>query len=221
MIHPEKPDGVVVIGLGKREDFTPERARVAAAIAAQAAAKRKATALAMRGSRRRRSGGDRGCPRRGRHPRLVPLRPLQVEAGRRGGGRRGRRSRASKTSPSSPGRDVGDAVEVARVSSEAANRARELQNLPSNLATPTFLAERALELAVQHDSLSCEVMERDEMVERGMGGLEAVSAGTDEPPKLIVIRHEGDGTADRARRQGRHLRLGRHLDQALGRRCRR
>ena len=77
--------------------------------------------------------------------------------------------------------------------SEAANRARELQNLPSNVATPSFLAERALELAVDHDSLTCEVMDRDEMVERGMGGLEAVSAGTDEPPKLIVLRHEGPG----------------------------
>ena len=91
------------------------------------------------------------------------------------------------------GAGVGEAVEVARVASEAANRARELQNLPSNVATPSFLAERALELAVTHDSLTCEVMDRDEIVERGMGGIEAVSAGTDEPPKLITLRHEGPG----------------------------
>ena len=43
--------------------------------------------------------------------------------------------------------DVATPVETARVASEAANRARELQDLPSNVATPTYLAERALELA--------------------------------------------------------------------------
>ena len=35
------------------------------------------------------------------------------------------------------------AVERARVIAEAQNAARDLQNLPSNVATPSFLAERA------------------------------------------------------------------------------
>ena len=62
VIHPEKPDSVVVVGLGKRDDFTPERARVAAAVAAQAAAKRKATSLAMAVPDERRRGGGRARP---------------------------------------------------------------------------------------------------------------------------------------------------------------
>ena len=57
----------------------------------------------------------------------------------------------------------------------------------------SYLAERALEIAATHDAVSVEVIERDEMVERGMGGLEAVSAGTDQPPKLIAMRIEGEG----------------------------
>jgi leucyl aminopeptidase len=68
-----------------------------------------------------------------------------------------------------------------------------LQDLPSNVATPSFLAERALQIAVTHDAVGVEVIDREEMVERGMGGLEAVSAGTDQPPKLIVMRIEGPG----------------------------
>jgi leucyl aminopeptidase len=88
---------------------------------------------------------------------------------------------------------LAERAEVARVTAEAANRARELQDLPSNVATPTYLAQRALELAVTHESLSCEVMDRGEIIERGMGGLEAVSKGSDEPPKLIVLRHTGEG----------------------------
>ena len=192
VVHPEKPGSVVVIGLGKKDDFTPERARVAAAIAAQFAAKRKATSLAM-------AVPDEGD--------LATTAAALVEGATLGsyrfdrykskpvgddGDDEAKKPRLEALSLLT-GADVGEAVEASRVSSEAANRARELQYLPSNLATPTYLAERALELAVQHDSLTCEVMEREEMVERGMGGLEAVSAGTDEPPKLIVIRHEGDG----------------------------
>ena len=37
----------------------------------------------------------------------------------------------------------GDEVERGRVAGVAANAARDLQNLPANVATPTFLAERA------------------------------------------------------------------------------
>ena len=51
-------------------------------------------------------------------------------------------------------------------------------------------------------------MGRDEIVERGMGGLEAVSQGTDEAPKLILMRHEGRAGAAGPGRQGGDLRLG-------------
>ena len=64
-----------------------------------------------------------------------------------------------KSSPSDDGEDGvesleiagdgvdGDEVERGRVVSEAANAARDLQNLPANVATPSFLAERATEIA--------------------------------------------------------------------------
>jgi len=197
VVHPESPGSVVVIGLGKRDDFTPERARVAAAIAAQAGAKRKATSLAMAVPDE--GGGESAATAAAlvEGATLASYRFDRYKSKPVGDSGDAEDNEADRPRLEDltllTGDDVGHEVEVARVSSEAANRARELQNLPSNLATPSFLAERALELAVQHDSLRCEVMERDEMVERGMGGLEAVSAGTDEPPKLIVIRHEGPG----------------------------
>ncbi len=89
---------------------------------------------------------------------------------------------------------LGEVVEMALVTSEAANRARELQNLPSNVATPTFLADRAAEIAKAHDACSLEVLDRPDMDRLGMGGLLAVSAGTEEPPKLIVLRYSGGGS---------------------------
>jgi leucyl aminopeptidase len=85
-------------------------------------------------------------------------------------------------------------AELSRIASEAANRARELQQLPSNIVTPSYLAERAEALASEHGALSVEVLGREQIAERGMGGLEAVSSGTPEEPKLIVLRHKGNAT---------------------------
>ncbi len=196
LIHPESPDGVIVIGLGKRDDFTAERARVAAALAAQAAAKRKATSLALAVP----DEGDAAVAAAAvvegatlASYRFDRYKSKPDEAEGEGGEAPAEKPKLESLTILTSDGAAAEASEAARVASEAANRARELQNLPSNLATPTYLAERALELAVEHDSLTTEVMERDEMVERGMGGLEAVSAGTDEPPKLITIRHEGPG----------------------------
>ena len=116
---------------------------------------------------------------------------------------------------------VAAAAETARVCAEAQNRARDLQSLPSNVATPSFLAARAEEIAAAHDSVSAEVLGREEIAAKEMGGLVAVSQGGPEEPRLIVLRYSGGGRADAGPgRQGRHLRHRRHLDQALGRHAR-
>ena len=49
LVHPGTPRRALVVGLGDRDDFTPERARVAAAIAARTAASMEASSLALRG----------------------------------------------------------------------------------------------------------------------------------------------------------------------------
>ena len=94
------------------------------------------------------------------------------------------------------GDDVASAAETARIAAEAANRARELQNLPANVATPTFLADRAREIADANDSVSVEVLGREDFERLGMGGLEAVSMGSDQEPCLIVLRYAGGGGAE-------------------------
>ncbi|HEV2062660.1 MAG TPA: leucyl aminopeptidase [Solirubrobacteraceae bacterium] len=89
--------------------------------------------------------------------------------------------------------DVTAAVERARLITTGVNAARDLQNTPANHMTPTALAHRALELASQHESLSVEVVGRDELLARGMGAFAAVAQGSDEEPALITLRH-GSGT---------------------------
>jgi leucyl aminopeptidase len=77
------------------------------------------------------------------------------------------------------------------VASEAANRARELQALPANIVTPSYLAARAREIADAHEAVSVNVLGRAEIEEHGMGGLAAVARGTAEEPQLITLRYEG------------------------------
>src|ERR671911_524574 len=81
--------------------------------------------------------------------------------------------------------------ERARIAAEAENRARELQDLPSNVATPSYLAERAQEIAADDDRIAVEVLGREEIERLEMGGLISVSRGSHEEPRFIVLRYRG------------------------------
>lgn len=70
---------------------------------------------------------------------------------------------------------------------------KNLANLPSNICTPTFLAEQAKDLAKQYSSLSVTILEEKEMKKLGMGALLAVSQGSAEDAKLICLEYKGSG----------------------------
>jgi leucyl aminopeptidase len=200
LIHPESPERVSVIGVGKREDFDAERARVAAAIATRTAGGLKARSLAIAAPDEGEAGAIAAALVEGailatyRFDRFKSSDDESENGDADGDAERpgeGKPKVESLTLLS--GDDVSAAAEAARVASEAANRARELQDLPSNIVTPSYLAERAQELAGEHEALSVEAMGRDEIVAKGMGGLEAVSKGSDEEPRLITLRYEPSG----------------------------
>jgi leucyl aminopeptidase len=188
MLRPERPVRVLVVGLGKREELDAERARVAAAIAAKEASKLSATSIAWVPP-----GPDDDAS----------LAEGLVTGTILGAYRFDRFKGKDPDEPAPPALDsltllapesVAAAVETARACAEAQNRARDLQSLPSNVATPSFLAERAIEIAAAHDAVSVEVLGREEIAAKGMGGLGAVSQGSAEEPKLIVLRYSGGGS---------------------------
>jgi len=82
-------------------------------------------------------------------------------------------------------------VERGRIIAEAVNMARELSNEPSNTLTPSELAERAKETANRF-GLDIDVLDEARMKELGMGALLGVARGSDEPAKLIVLRYMPD-----------------------------
>ncbi len=71
------------------------------------------------------------------------------------------------------------------------NVARNLGDLPPNICTPTHLAKEAKAFGRKHNQLSVKILEEKAMRELGMGSLLSVSAGSEQPAKLIVIEYRG------------------------------
>jgi leucyl aminopeptidase len=87
-------------------------------------------------------------------------------------------------------------VAEAAIVADAANRARDLQNRPGNDLTPSALAEYATELGEQLDTVTVEVEGRDGIRARGMGAFSAVAQGSAQEPALITISYDGTAGAD-------------------------
>jgi len=87
--------------------------------------------------------------------------------------------------------DAERALRHGRAMAEGIRLARELGNLPGNLCTPSYLAEQAYALAEQYPRLEVEVLDEAQMAELGMGALLSVARGSRQPPKLIVMHYRG------------------------------
>jgi len=67
---------------------------------------------------------------------------------------------------------------------------RNLANLPGNVCTPTYLGKTAEGLARTHKSLKVKVLGLPEIKREKMGCFLAVTQGSEEPPRFIVIEHK-------------------------------
>jgi len=82
-----------------------------------------------------------------------------------------------------------DGVRHAVAISDGVDLAKDLGNLPGNICTPSYLANRARQLARQHKSIKVRVLGEPEMKKLGMGTLLSVSRGSQEPARLIVFEY--------------------------------
>ncbi len=182
---------VLAIGLGERGDLDAERLRVLAALAAQEASRLEARSLAWELPE-----GDIAASAAAeavvtgtvlgsyRFERFKGKDPDDASA-----------PAATESLTLLAPEGVAAAVEEARACATAQNRARDLQMTPANVATPSFLAGRAEEIAAAHEAVTAAVLGPEQIAAKGMGGLVAVSRGGGEPARLIVLRYAGGGTA--------------------------
>jgi leucyl aminopeptidase len=191
ILHPEGavgPARVVTVGLGKRDELTTERVRVAAAVglgrARDAGAKHLAWAVPEDGD----TQAFAGAITEG-----VLLAAYEFERYKSKKENRDEGGGVEELEVAT-GVDAGDAVSQAAVVTAAQNEARDLQNLPANELTPAALAEHAVGLASGIQPLEAEVLERGRLEELEMGGLLAVAQGSHQEPRLIVMRYDGGGS---------------------------
>jgi Leucyl aminopeptidase len=182
---------VILLGLGKRESFTLDRLRGVAGIAVRAAQKLEARSVAT---------VIHGAAQAGFEPQEAAQ--ALVEGTLLGN----YRFRYYKTGPD----DVvfpenlyiieNDAQKAAAISAgavrgqviaSAANLTRDLVNHPANYLTPAKMAAQAAEIAGRH-GLELEVLGRDEAAALSMNAFLAVAQGSLEPPKMIVLKYNGN-----------------------------
>ena len=168
----------VLVGLGARDDFDAERARVAAAAVAGRAKELGTRVL---------------CWELPHHTEPTGFVEGTVLAAYE--------YRAYKSKGDDDGQieelivsahdDVGEAVARAAAAADAANTARDLQNAPANELTPSALADRARALP----GVEVDVWGREQIVDAGMGAMAAVAQGSEQEPQLITIRYEAPDVA--------------------------
>jgi leucyl aminopeptidase len=184
--HEDAPGGgqrrVLIAGLGKREEFDPEPARLAAAAVAARAKDLGAVSLSWASPA---GEGVAGALVEGTLLGLYEFDRFKSKKNDEEDGVESVEIAGEEVDP--------DEVDRGEVIAMAQNRTRDLQNLPGNVATPTYLAERAGEIADQYDNLEVELLDRDGIVELGMGAFASVAQGTYVEPRLIVLRYSGGG----------------------------
>jgi leucyl aminopeptidase len=187
----------VVIGLGKSEDLTADKIRIAIADACRALRKKNVkhieTVLIGAGvnnispataAQAITEGAILGLYTFNRH---ITKKQEQGEIGELVINDRDPKNKAA----------VQQGINIGKILAEAANLARDMVNEPSNFMTPTIMAAEARKIAEKH-GVEIKVLERKQMKEMGMGGLLGVAQGSEEPPKFIVLKYFGknDKTID-------------------------
>lgn len=81
-----------------------------------------------------------------------------------------------------------DGVKSGRAYAGATIVARNLANLPPNICTPAYLAEQAIEIAIAN-GLRAEILEKGQILALRMCALLGVAQGSQNPPRFIVLQY--------------------------------
>jgi leucyl aminopeptidase len=197
----------LVVGLGKREELTPERARVVAATVHARALELGTRVLCVQ------TPAETGVEIAGALAEGTILTDYRFDMHKSAapdadtGGEPATPKRLESLIVSVPdmagsgdndraGVELETFVSDAALVAVAANAARDLQNRPANDLTPSALAEYAVGLAGEIEALSVEVEGRAGITARGMGAFAAVAQGSEQEPALIVLRYTPPGGRD-------------------------
>lgn len=200
------PARVILTGLGPRSDFSLETARRASGVAVRRALKLGVTKLStdVLGPGSPGGPGGPGAPGGPDDPETpgyelrdcaqatvegLLLGAYRYDAHKPGGPERARLEDLTVVIPRrAQAYEVRDGIEAARITAAGTTLARDLSNAPGNALPPRKLASAARKMAGEN-GLKCHILTRKDIREEGMGALIAVNAGSEEPPRFIVLEH--------------------------------
>lgn len=177
---------ILLVGIGKEKDFSPERLRQAGGAAAQALktiSLHTCSVLVPEGQGLLRAVAE-GLALGSYSFNQYRTKPEEKEA----------LHTVSFLLPESS--DSGTAEQVldeARLLCQAVRFARDLVSQPGNVATPSWLAEKALEMAALFD-IPCHVWDREDIERHGMAALLAVARGSGQQPRFVTFDYRGAGS---------------------------
>ncbi|MDX1521654.1 MAG: leucyl aminopeptidase, partial [Anaerolineae bacterium] len=186
-------DRVVVVGLGKQEDFSLESVREAAAVAIKQVSKLGVSTVAtiVHG------GGIGDLEVNAAAQAVVEGSLLALYQYPKPAGHKDENSDSPPESLTVVEFDhtkieaVEAGAKAGQIIAESVYLARTLVNHPSNIITPTGLAEAAQTMAAEV-GLRCRVLDEAEMQAQNMNALLAVTKGASEPAKFIILEHQPD-----------------------------
>jgi leucyl aminopeptidase len=88
-------------------------------------------------------------------------------------------------------RQLSEGVRRGAAAAEATVFVRDLCNHPSNVMTPTRVANEAKAIA-KEAGVTLKILEQKDMEQLGMGALLGVARGSHEPPKFIILEYRGE-----------------------------
>ena len=171
---------ILLLGLGKKEKFDPNTARLVAGMASRSAIKKKVSHIAIECF----CDNDEESQALGEGVILGSYQFLDHKTKDKG--------QFELTSAKVLGSDNPNILKGASIA-DAVCLARDLGNHPGNFSTPSKLAATAKEIA-DEGGMNLTVFDREEFTEMGMGGLAGVAQGTDEPPKFIILEYMNGGS---------------------------
>lgn len=86
-------------------------------------------------------------------------------------------------------RSIKEGFSRGQIIGDSMNFTRDLCNEPGNILPPAELANRAQKMA-KEVGLKCEILDEKQMQKLGMNSLLSVSAGSEQPARLIVLKYE-------------------------------
>lgn len=86
----------------------------------------------------------------------------------------------------------------ARALADAVAWARTRINEPGNVLTAETFAQAAVEMTLTRPALKAEILDKADLEQLGCGCLLGVNAGSEAPPRLIIVTYEGPGATDAA-----------------------